>query len=168
MGLIFGAFFSGRLQCCLMIIATLLFLAFLIKWKPFSLKLDSFLNILATFILIVLYVFCLVFSFLDEVSFQTERRIIGYVFIALVLGFFVFTCLLVFISKVRECVNKSKKRKKKPMQEVFPIANTTLTETDTKLRPESPPPSLIPRMSMFQHRMKPNPERRVLPSNYAE
>ena len=93
-----------------MILATLLFLLFLIKWKPFSLKLDRFLNILATFILIVLYCFCLVFSFLDESEFRASCRIIGYVFIGLVLGFFVFACLLVLISKIRLCLSKKKQK----------------------------------------------------------
>ena len=62
---VFRAFFSGRLQCCLMSGATSLLLVFLVKWKPFSLKLDRFLNILAAIILVILYSFCLVLSFLD-------------------------------------------------------------------------------------------------------
>ena len=110
--IIFGAFFSGRLQCCLMIGATIFFLVFLIKWKPFLLRLDRFLNILATIILIILYCFCLLFSFLDRSRYMSERRVIGYVFIGLVLGFFIFTCLVVSISKVHAC-RKHKAEKKK-------------------------------------------------------
>ena len=92
-----------------MIVATILFLLFLIKWKPFSQKLDRFLNILATFILIVLYCFCLLFSYLNESHFLSQRRIIGYVFIGLVIGFFIFSWGLVIISKIRLCISKRKR-----------------------------------------------------------
>lgn len=81
--------------------ATLLFLLYLIKSRPFSLKLDRFLNILASLVLLILYSFCFTFSLLSESSFKRERRLIGYIFIALVLGFFVVTVFLIFISKAR-------------------------------------------------------------------
>ena len=63
--IIFSASYSGRLQSSLMILATSLVLAFLVKWRPFSLRLDRFLNILAIVVLVILYCLCLVMSFLD-------------------------------------------------------------------------------------------------------
>ena len=55
-------------------------------------------------------------SILDESSFEREREIIGYVFIGLVLGFFVAICLLIFISRVRQCGKSKKKPKIKAQQ----------------------------------------------------
>lgn len=147
--LIFGAFFSGRLQCCLMIGATSFFLAFLIKWKPFPLRLDHFLNIFATIILITLYFICLILSFMNQSSFKKERDIIGYIFISLVIGFFVFACLLVFISKVKTCANKSKQKESMKSQ-----INPEISPADTETNFQINSTNILPRMSMFQQRAK--------------
>ena len=63
-------------------------------------------------------------SILDESSFEREREIIGYVFIGLVLGFFVAICLLIFISRVRQC----RKSKKKPKIKAQPVHSERETE----------------------------------------
>lgn len=82
----------------------------------------------------------------------------GYAFIGLVLAFFVFTCLLVCISKVRLCL----KSKKTPTVE----PETRPTEDDSNLKIEVPYP--FPRMSLFYPRVKPSIDSELINRDYEE
>ncbi len=135
-----------------MIVSTLLFAIYLVRWRPFVSRLDHFLNILSIIILIILYCFCLIFAVLQPSSHQYSRSIIGYLFISLVLLLFLFTCILIVTSKIIECVRKSKKAK---ALKTAPI-ETTLS-TMTELKPNyNRSGSLFPRMSL-KHGASHNP-----------
>ena len=64
--IVFAAESVGPGQACLMIVATGFFLYYLVQWKPFNSSVDFALNILSTILLIVLYLFCLMFSIFSD------------------------------------------------------------------------------------------------------
>ena len=93
-----------------MIISTLLFLYYLVQWRPFTYKVDWCLNILSAVVLILLYTFCVLFALFNCAS---SRTLAGYIFIILVLVLFVVNVITIIVSKILGCVHACKKRKQK-------------------------------------------------------
>ena len=104
---------AGPLQAGLMVFATGFFLYYLIQWRPFSSQVDFCLNILSTACLIVLYLFCLLFSIFSPRSSSGFRSMLGYVFIVLVLVLFVVNVLTIIISKIVGCIQTCRKRRQR-------------------------------------------------------
>lgn len=102
---------TGPCQASLMIVSTTLFLLYLLRWRPFSSRLDMALTSLSTVVLIVLYLFCLLFAFLSRESSIELRLALGLVFIALVLLLFAANVLIILLSKVVGCIRKCRSRK---------------------------------------------------------
>ena len=101
-----------------MILGSLVFLFYLSKFSPFKERLDQFLNLFSTIVLIVLYCFCLGFAVLPASS-RSTREVLGYIFIALVIVLFLVNIVLIIVTKIIQFVRvkcrrrKEKKHKKK-------------------------------------------------------
>ena len=63
-----------------MVVGTLMFLLYLVRFAPFLGQTDQFLNVFSTSALITLYFFSLVFALLP-VKYNKSRAVLGYVFI---------------------------------------------------------------------------------------
>ena len=94
-----------------MVLATSLFLYYLVQWRPFLSKLDLSLNIFSSALLLVLYLLCFLFSVLS--SSQRMRSTLGYILIVLVLLLFVINVLTILVSKIVACAQHCAKRRKK-------------------------------------------------------
>ena len=95
-----------------MILGSLVFLFYLLSFSPFKSRVDQFLNIFSTLVLIVLYCFCLGFALVPASSGST-REVLGYVFIALVLFLFVVNIAVIIVSKVVEFIRERSRRAKR-------------------------------------------------------
>ncbi len=102
--IIFACSFSGMLQVILMIVATSLFIYYLVQWRPFRSRFDFWLNLFSSVCLVVLYIFCLIFSILSSST-------LGFLFIGLVLFLFVVNILAIIIHKLYSCHLSCKKKR---------------------------------------------------------
>lgn len=85
-----------------MLAGSVFILFYLIKFSPFILGVDQFLNIFSTLILALLYLFCFLFSLLPPSSLL---EILGYVFVGLVVFLFAVNVLTIIISKIKSCLH---------------------------------------------------------------
>ena len=108
---VFALSVFGLVQVSLMIIATFVFLFYLFKLKPFKGKLDHLLNIVATIILLILYLTCLCFGCLDPTRYSRVRNYLGFTFIALALFLFFFCVIAIVIFQLANCCKKYKEKK---------------------------------------------------------
>lgn len=115
--IIFTAGYFGPVQAFLMIIITSFLLYYLVLWKPFVSKVDLALHILNTFILILLYLFCLLFSIFSPKSSEKLRTTLGLIFIFTVLALFVINFLTIIIFKIVGLVVSCKKHKEKQLHQ---------------------------------------------------
>ena len=110
---VFTGYHFGPLQAFLMVIAASFFLYYLIQWKPFLSAIDSVLTTLSTIVLIILYLFCLLFSVLSPQHFPTLRTTLGYIFIIIVLALFAINFFTILFSTLVKCIITCSKRKRR-------------------------------------------------------
>ena len=131
--LVFTVDSFGPCQAFLMVCATALFLYYLVQWRPFRSSFDFALNIFSSIVLLLLYLFCLLFSILSPRSSLSLRATLGFIFIVLVLVLFVVNVLAILLSKLVACVRACKARRERGLlrkrQERFEAEIPTQTET---------------------------------------
>ncbi len=101
---VFAGSFSGVLQAFLMILATSFFIHYVWRWRAFRSRFDLRLNLFSSMCLLLLYIFCFVFS-----VFNTST--LGLLFIGLVLFLFAANILAIVLHKLYVCHLSCKKRR---------------------------------------------------------
>lgn len=94
-----------------MLLASATFLYYLLKYLPFVEPLDQVLNLFSTSVLIVLYLICFLLSLIHS-SYALAREVLGFLFIALVLVFFLVNIVAIVVSKVKKCIQEKRKKAK--------------------------------------------------------
>lgn len=96
-----------------MIVATLFFLHYLVKLKPFKGKLDHFLNIGSVLFLLILYSFCACFAILKGEEYSQIRDYLGFGFIGIALLLFLVNVFAIIIFNIFNCASNYRKKKER-------------------------------------------------------